>query len=502
VTRYLPLPLEAPRIDRQSIPSGLAGTKLTAAHVGRLIREGSADFYVRQKAIDILLARGVAPKDYIGEIDALFRWVQRHVRYTKDPFQVEVLHAPRRMLELRAGDCDDMTILLGSLVKSVGHPVRLVLTGPNPRRPDLFSHIYLEAQCQGDWIPLDATMPFAMGWSPRAPVRLVLSIDEDSTHGQRPARTDNTPAGTSTTARPTASAGRGPGPVIGSRAGIAGSGTSRTSPGPGAGARVAPRLAARDTQHRSAAARPAREGVVGRVATPTTARAERVDQVDLATHLAAGTRAAAPPAHDGPDGGAASRVGIAPGAADAKLRKRRLHEARDNPAAPTAASRHAASRRDRATAAGAATAPGAQTVPAPATAPGQATVPGDATGPGHAPAAGDATGAGDATRSTDAAGKTRALSSAVQDASTLYRRFSRLPPRSVQRVSHQRVVPPVVVELGQLVAVMYRSDKWVGHPRTYIHYMEDPPRLVCDVAGRQLFVVGGNYRITARGIEG
>jgi hypothetical protein len=77
-----------------------------------------------------------------------------------------------------------------------------------------------------------------------------------------------------------------------------------------------------------------------------------------------------------------------------------------------------------------------------------------------------------------------------------------LPPRSVQRVSHQRLVPPVVVELGRLVAVMYRSDKWVGHPRTYIHYMEDLPRLVSDVTGRQLFVVGGNYRVTARGIEG
>ena len=135
----------------------------------------------------------------------------------------------------------------------------------------------------------------------------------------------------------------------------------------------------------------------------------------------------------------------------------------------------------------------------------------------HAPVSGDATAAADAApagRSTAAAGATGAtaapgtaattgaLSSAVQDASALYRRFTSAPPRSVQRVSHRRVMPGVVVELGQLVALMYRSDKWVGHPRTYIHYMEDPPRLVADVTGRQLFVVGGSYRITARGIEG
>ena len=100
----------------------------TAAHVGRLIRDGAGDFYVRQKAIDILMERGVPAKDYLGEIDALFRWVQRHVRYTKDPFRIEVLHSARRMLELKAGDCDDMTIVLGALIKSVGHPVRIVLT--------------------------------------------------------------------------------------------------------------------------------------------------------------------------------------------------------------------------------------------------------------------------------------------------------------------------------------------------------------------------------------
>jgi len=90
----------------------------------------------------------------------------------------------------------------------------------------------------------------------------------------------------------------------------------------------------------------------------------------------------------------------------------------------------------------------------------------------------------------------------VQDASGLYRRFTRFPARSLQRVSHRRLMPPVVVELGRLAAVVYRSDKWVGHPRTYIHYMEDPPRLVSDVAGRRLFLIGGSYRVTARGIEG
>ena len=84
--RYSPPPASAPRIFLRRIPKGYAGTMRTASHVKRLIREGAKDFYVRQKAIDILLERRVRPKHYLGEIAALFEWVQRNVRYTKDPY--------------------------------------------------------------------------------------------------------------------------------------------------------------------------------------------------------------------------------------------------------------------------------------------------------------------------------------------------------------------------------------------------------------------------------
>jgi hypothetical protein len=118
----------------------------------------------------------VKPKDYRGEIKALFEWVQQNVRYTKDPVRVEMLHSPRRMLELRAGDCDDMTILLGAILEAIGHPVRLVLAGPDPLRPLLFSHIYLEADYEGEWIPLDPTMPYPMGWAPIGLVKKVIAM--------------------------------------------------------------------------------------------------------------------------------------------------------------------------------------------------------------------------------------------------------------------------------------------------------------------------------------
>ncbi len=420
MTRYLPPLSRTPRVERLRIPSGFAGTRQTAAHVARLIREGASDFYVRQKAIDILLSRGVTPKDYVGEIDALFRWVQRNVRYTKDPFQVELLHAARRMLELRAGDCDDMTILLGSLVKSIGHPVRLVLTGPDARKRDLYSHIYLEAQHQGDWIPLDATMPFGMGWSPRAPVRMVLSIEEESNDAQSAIRPTATSRHTHTTARR-------------------------------AGSGLASRTAARDPHGRSTAARPARESAVGVAAPPAAPRAGWLAQDDVAPGVAARTGQETSPAYHAAVAGPAQGMGSARAAGTASPREHRR-----------------------------------------------------AAGGGDAPDAAAATGLAAARGDGAAAGaeKSGTLSRVIHDASDLYRRFTRAPSRSIQRVTHRRVIPPVVVELGHLAAVVYRSDKWVGHPRTYIHYMEDPPRLVCDVAGRRLFLIGGTYRVTARGIEG
>lgn len=174
--RYIAPPLTPPTIYLGYIPKGYAGTARTVEHIGKLIRSGSKNFYVRQKAIDVLLERGVRPKDYLGEIRALFQFVQQGVRYTKDPLRVEVLHTAPRMLDLRAGDCDDMAILLGAMLEAIGHPVRLVITGPDPRRPRLFTHIYLEAFHRGRWLAVDPTMPFPMGWAPSAVVRKIIRL--------------------------------------------------------------------------------------------------------------------------------------------------------------------------------------------------------------------------------------------------------------------------------------------------------------------------------------
>ncbi len=88
-------------------------------------------------------------------------------------------------------------------------------------------------------------------------------------------------------------------------------------------------------------------------------------------------------------------------------------------------------------------------------------------------------------------------------AARLFRTFHTHPADRVVIRRHPRLVPPVVSRLGSLQGIIYRSDKGTpGRERNFIHFLTDPPELVCDPTGTRLFIVGGSYRVTGRGIEG
>jgi len=140
-----------PRIRIVRVPKGPPGALASAAIIAQLIREGAKDFYVRQKAIEIFRRPG-------------------------EKFRVELLHTARRLLDLRAGDCDDMTILLGAMLVATGHPVRIALTGFQPKRPHVYSHIYPEVNVKGKWIALDTTMDRPIGWAPPALWKRICAV--------------------------------------------------------------------------------------------------------------------------------------------------------------------------------------------------------------------------------------------------------------------------------------------------------------------------------------
>jgi hypothetical protein len=91
----------------------------------------------------------------------------------------------------------------------------------------------------------------------------------------------------------------------------------------------------------------------------------------------------------------------------------------------------------------------------------------------------------------------------LNEARSLFEQFHLFSPEELRRARCRRVIPPVLMHVGELRGLIYRSDRGhCGSPRTFIHFMRTPARLACDPEGRQLYVLGGRYRVTPRGIEG
>jgi hypothetical protein len=94
-------------------------------------------------------------------------------------------------------------------------------------------------------------------------------------------------------------------------------------------------------------------------------------------------------------------------------------------------------------------------------------------------------------------------SKCLREARNRFHLFHCFDPATVVRAPCRRLIPKVLVHLGHLRGLIYSSDKGTrGYRRTYIHFMERPPRLTCNPEGNQLYIIGGRYRITPRGIEG
>jgi hypothetical protein len=72
-----------------------------------------------------------------------------------------------------------------------------------------------------------------------------------------------------------------------------------------------------------------------------------------------------------------------------------------------------------------------------------------------------------------------------------------------RRLRTIRLAPPLM-PLGELRGVIYRASRAPGEvPQNYVHFFEQQfPVLAADPTGRRLYIIGGRYRVTKRGIEG
>lgn len=148
----------------------------TLVAINALIRDGAAHPLVRQQAAQIVAEAGARTPPQI--LEAVHAWVQRHMPYTRDPGDIELLTAADKAIASIAQhgkyteDCDGQVIVEASLLRALlGAPhVRTVIIKADKKVPTQWSHIFLQARVGGQWITLDPIMNGETAKRPKRPV--------------------------------------------------------------------------------------------------------------------------------------------------------------------------------------------------------------------------------------------------------------------------------------------------------------------------------------------
>lgn len=145
-------------VERHIILPGDSGIMQTVGHIRRLIDRGRSDLRIRRLAESILSGYNLNRLSEVSILQAFHNHVQKNLSYLPDPVDVEFVRSAPSLLDDPYGDCDDFTVLLGSLAESVGIPVdlRVIDTGDGLG----YSHIYpVAVLSDGSQLALDASDP-------------------------------------------------------------------------------------------------------------------------------------------------------------------------------------------------------------------------------------------------------------------------------------------------------------------------------------------------------
>jgi len=168
------------RAQLLGVPSGADGTAETLGVMTAIATspvEGGRDVRVVMLAREIVADEGLAARDYLGEARAIYEYVRRHVRYTRDPAGLEYVQTPYFMLLDRRsrhlGDCDDHATAVVALGIALGMGAAFRAVAAVPRAPGEFSHVYAllgwRERGRPVWYALDTTRPNGyFGWEPPA----------------------------------------------------------------------------------------------------------------------------------------------------------------------------------------------------------------------------------------------------------------------------------------------------------------------------------------------
>ena len=129
----------------------------------QLVKEADYHPIVRDYAEEII--RNIQPDKEIQQVKAVYDFIHQHTDYQKDISNVEMFQASWRVLEkIHKGyrprlDCDCMSTLGMSLLRSIGYDVRAGVSSTMSITEKDFNHIWFQVYLPrtNEWITFDAT---------------------------------------------------------------------------------------------------------------------------------------------------------------------------------------------------------------------------------------------------------------------------------------------------------------------------------------------------------
>lgn len=115
-----------PKVSELTLADGLDGNIQTIEFMKKVARVRSGDPLVRKLALKIVNEYGVDSHHFVDEALAIGDFVKNNVRYVRDPEDIEYLADPVDLIKqmqngTAQGDCDDMSLLVATLLLSIGH---------------------------------------------------------------------------------------------------------------------------------------------------------------------------------------------------------------------------------------------------------------------------------------------------------------------------------------------------------------------------------------------
>jgi len=150
-----------------------------AAALRKMVDHCSADLALKEFTLNVLHKAGAGSRQELDQALAIGEWAQQNIYYVHEGR--ETFQRPETTLRLRAGDCDDFTILIASMLGTIGIRNKLCILKIEGRWAHIFPVAVVVQGGESHRLTLDATLD-----KDRYPIRdLVNPIAIIKARGQR-----------------------------------------------------------------------------------------------------------------------------------------------------------------------------------------------------------------------------------------------------------------------------------------------------------------------------